>query len=336
MRILITGGAGFVGSHFVRSALTAQYPSLAGAHLVVLDKLTYAGNLANLEPVIGSPHLEFVPGDIRDATLVRALTARVDEVIHFAAESHVDRSIADASSFVRTNVDGTQVLLDAALQYGVERFLYISTDEVYGSITRGSCDETSPLKPSSPYSASKAAGDLLAQAYHRTHGVPVIVTRSSNNYGPYQYPEKAIPLFVTSLLDGNPVPLYGDGSHRRDWLHADDHCRAVELVRTTGRVGEVYNIGAETELSNIELTQSLLDLLGFTWDAVCHVADRPGHDHRYSVDTTKIRTELGFRPLTPISEGLPQTVAWYRDNRPWWEPLKHAPSGSGRSGAKEA
>lgn len=322
MRILVTGGAGFIGSHYVRSAVTGRLPSLTDADIVVLDKLTYAGNAANLAAVGTSPQLTFVEGDICDADAVDALMARADQVVHFAAESHVDRSIAGAADFVVTNVLGTQVLLDAALRHGVERFVHVSTDEVYGSIEHGSWPEEHALEPSSPYSASKASSDLLVRAYHRTYGLPVVITRCSNNYGPYQFPEKVIPLFVTNLLDGLPVPLYGDGGNVRDWLHVDDHCRGIELVRTAGRTGEVYNIGGGTELTNLELTKAVLDACGASWDSVQHVPDRLGHDRRYSVDTTKISTELGYQPAVPFDEGLAATVAWYRENRAWWEPLK--------------
>ncbi|AYY14445.1 dTDP-glucose 4,6-dehydratase [Actinobacteria bacterium YIM 96077] len=322
MRIVVTGGAGFIGSHFVREAAAGRYPSLADAHIVVLDKLTYAGNRANLAPVANSPRLTFVEGDIRDAATVDAVAARADQIVHFAAESHVDRSITGAADFVLTNVAGTQTLLDAALRHGIERFVHVSTDEVYGSIEEGSWPEEHPLEPNSPYSASKAGSDLLARAYHRTHGLEVLITRCSNNYGPYQHPEKVIPLFVTNLLDGKPVPLYGDGTNMRDWLHVDDHCRAVELVRTRGRPGEVYNIGGGTELTNRQLTTELLAACGASWASVEHVEDRLGHDLRYSVDTTKIRNELGYVPRIPFERGLADTVAWYRANRAWWEPLK--------------
>ena len=242
--------------------------------------------------------------------------------MHFAAESHVDRSISGAADFVTTNVVGTQTLLDAALRHGLGRFVHISTDEVYGSIESGSWPETHPISPNSPYSASKASSDLLALAYQRTHGLPVVVTRCSNNYGPYQFPEKVIPLFVTNLLDGLPVPLYGDGRNVRDWLHVDDHCRGIQLVAEAGRPGEVYNIGGGTEMSNRELTELLLDAVGADWSSVEHVTDRLGHDLRYSVDITKIATELGYQPRVTFADGLASTVAWYRDNRAWWEPLK--------------
>jgi dTDP-glucose 4,6-dehydratase len=289
---------------------------------VVLDKLTYAGNLANLDPVRHNSRLRFVEGDILDRTLVDELMDQVDAVVHFAAESHVDRSILGAADFVMTNVVGTQTLLDSALRIGVDRFVHVSTDEVYGSIETGSWDEEQPLEPNSPYSASKASSDLLARAYHRTHGLPVCVTRCSNNYGPYQFPEKVIPLFVTNLIDGLRVPLYGEGTNVRDWLHVDDHCRGIHLVLNGGRPGEVYNIGGGTELTNKELTGRLLDATGAGWDSVEQVQDRLGHDLRYSVDITKIRSELGYEPAVPFERGLAETVDWYRQRRDWWEPLK--------------
>ncbi len=324
MRLLVTGGAGFIGSHYVRSALTGAHGASGVGSLVVLDKLTYAGNLANLDPVASDPRLEVVEGDITDAATVDALVAHTDVVVHFAAESHVDRSITGAAGFVRTNVVGTQTLLDAALRHGVEKFVHVSTDEVYGSIESGSWSEDHALEPNSPYSASKASSDLLARAYHRTHGVPTVVTRCSNNYGPYQFPEKVLPLFITSLMRGGTVPLYGDGLNVRDWLHVDDHCRGIQLVLEGGRPGEVYNIGGGTELTNRELTGRILDAFGVGWERVRQVEDRKGHDRRYSVDTSKIRAELGYEPRVGFEEGLASTVAWYRENEQWWQPLlKH-------------
>ncbi|MFC7911043.1 dTDP-glucose 4,6-dehydratase [Streptomyces nigra] len=317
MNLLVTGAAGFIGSAYVRALLARR--SADAPHVTVLDKLTYAGSRDNLPA--DHPRLTFVRGDIRDAALVDKLMAEAGQVVHFAAESHVDRSITGAGDFVLTNVVGTQVLLDAALRHGVGPFVHISTDEVYGSLATGSAREDDPLRPSSPYSASKASADLLALSYHRTHGLDVRVTRCSNNYGPRQFPEKVIPRFVTRLLDGHPVPLYGDGRHVRDWLHVDDHCHGVELVRTRGRRGETYNIGGGTELSNKELTALLLDACGAGWDRVEHVEDRKGHDLRYSVDWTKARAEVGYRPRRDFTTGLAETVAWYRENRAWWEPL---------------
>jgi dTDP-glucose 4,6-dehydratase len=322
VRVLITGGAGFIGSNFVRRTLEDAYPGLEGAEVVVYDALTYSGNLENLAPVADSPRYSFVHADIRDRDALRSALVGVDAIVHFAAESHVDRSVLDSGPFVETNVLGTQRLLDAALEAGVERFVHVSTDEVYGSIAEGSWDETRPLEPNSPYSASKAGSDLLARSYHRTHGMNVSITRCSNNYGPYHFPEKVIPLFVTNLIDGLHVPLYGDGANVRDWLHVDDHTRGIALVLTRGRAGEIYNIGGGTELTNRELTQLLLDATGRDWSYVDHVEDRKGHDLRYSVDITKITTELGYRPEVPFDRGLADVVAWYRENRAWWEPLK--------------
>ncbi|WP_026065798.1 dTDP-glucose 4,6-dehydratase [Actinoalloteichus spitiensis] len=322
MRVLVTGGAGFIGSHYVRSLLAGAYPALADAEVVVLDKLTYAASVDNLAPVASDPRFRLVEGDICDPETVNPLMRGTDLLVHFAAESHVDRSIDGASDFVVTNVLGTQVLLQAALEAEVGRVVHVSTDEVYGSIDEGSWDEGHVLEPNSPYSASKAASDLLARAYHRTHGLPVSITRCSNNYGPYQFPEKLIPLFVTRLLDGGTVPLYGDGGNVRDWLHVDDHCRGIQLVAEGGRPGEIYNIGGGTELTNRELTGRLLAALGADWSSVEPVADRKGHDRRYSVDIGKIQAELGYAPKVPFDEGLAGTIAWYRDNRAWWEPLK--------------
>jgi dTDP-glucose 4,6-dehydratase len=324
MRLLVTGGAGFIGSTFVRRVLQGAEPALAGADVVVLDKLTYAGHEANLAPVASCPALHFVKGDITDESLVVDLMVGIDAVVHFAAESHVDRSILGADPFVLTNVVGTQILLQAALHAGVPRFVHISTDEVYGSIESGSWSEQAPLEPNSPYSASKASADLLARAYARTHGMDVRITRCCNNYGPYQYPEKVIPLFVTNLLDGLAVPLYGDGLNVRDWVHVADHCRAVALVLERGQAGEIYNIGGDTELTNTELTGLLLDALGASWSQVQPVADRKAHDRRYSVDWTKIRTQLGYAPQVDFATGLADTVHWYAEHRAWWEPLKAA------------
>ncbi|KAF2778547.1 dTDP-glucose 4,6-dehydratase [Streptomyces sp. OM5714] len=319
-RILVTGGAGFIGSHYVRTLLGPDGPG--DVRVTVLDLLTYAGNPANLDEVRDHPGFAFVEGDICDAGLVAGLMAEHDEVVHFAAESHVDRSIEGGAAFVRTNVLGTHTLVEAAHRAGGRRFVHVSTDEVYGSIDSGSWPETHPLSPNSPYSAAKASSDLLALAYHRTHGLDVRVTRCSNNYGHHHYPEKLIPLFVTNLLDGRKVPLYGDGGHVRDWLHIDDHVQGIELVRTRGRAGEVYNIGGGTELSNKELTGLLLDACGADWESsVEYVADRKGHDRRYAVDCAKIRRELGYAPRKDFRTGLAETVRWYRDNRAWWEPL---------------
>ncbi|GII22256.1 dTDP-glucose 4,6-dehydratase [Planosporangium mesophilum] len=322
MRILVTGGAGFIGSHFVRTVLAGERAGITDATVTVLDKLTYSGNRANLDPVADHPGLTFVEGDICDEGLVDDLVAGHDAIVHFAAESHVDRSIHGAKPFVVTNVLGTQTLLDAAVRHGTGRFLHVSTDEVYGSIETGSWPEDWPLAPNSPYSASKASSDLLALAYSRTHKLDVVVTRCSNNYGPYQFPEKVIPLFVTNLIDGRNVPLYGDGGNVRDWLHVDDHCHGIALALTGGRAGEVYNIGGGTELTNKELTGLLLEACGVGWDRVDYVADRKAHDRRYSVDITKSANELGYQPRVPFDTGLADTVRWYTENRNWWEPLR--------------
>lgn len=323
MRVLVTGGAGFIGSHYVREAVSGSYPALADAEIVVLDNLTYAGNEANLAPVADAERYRFVKGDIRDGALVAGLMRGTDLVVHFAAESHVDRSILGSSEFVLTNVLGTQTLLQAALDAEVGKFVHVSTDEVYGSIADGSWPEDHPLEPNSPYSASKASSDLIARSFYRTYGLPVCITRCSNNYGPYQYPEKVIPLFVTNLLDGKSVPLYGDGLNVRDWLHVDDHCRGVQLVADDGRQGEIYNIGGGTELTNKELTTHILAAVGADWDMVTPVEDRKGHDRRYSVDITKISTELGYQPRVAFDDGLAETVRWYTEHRDWWEPLKN-------------
>ncbi|AVT38098.1 dTDP-glucose 4,6-dehydratase [Plantactinospora sp. BB1] len=327
MRILVTGGAGFIGSEYVRMLLTGTGPRLAPSAVTVLDKLTYSGNLANLDPVRDDPRLRVVVGDICDPAVVDEVMAGHDVVVHFAAESHVDRSIHRAAPFVTTNVLGTQTLLEAALRHRTGRFVHVSTDEVYGSIEQGSWTESTPLAPNSPYSAAKAGSDLLALAYHRTYGMDVVLTRCSNNYGPYQFPEKVIPLFVTNLLDGGTVPLYGDGGNVRDWLHVHDHCVGVALVQDKGRPGEVYHIGGGTELTNRELTGRLLAACGADWDRVRPVTDRMGHDRRYSLDITKISEELGYAPSVELDRGLAETVTWYRENRAWWEPLKARLSG---------
>jgi dTDP-glucose 4,6-dehydratase len=326
VRILVTGGAGFIGSNYVRGVLSGKYPSMSGAEVTVLDKLTYSGNLANLAAYRDDPRLTIVQGDICDAALLTDLLPGHTAVVHFAAESHVDRSILGAAPFVTTNVLGTQVLLDAARLAGVDRFVHVSTDEVYGSIEHGSWTESWPLAPNSPYSASKAGSDLLALAAYRTHGLDVVVTRCSNNYGHYQFPEKVIPLFVTNLLDGRKVPLYGDGGNIRDWLHVDDHCLGIQLALEKGRAGEVYNIGGGTEMTNRELTERLLAACGADWGSVEQVTDRKAHDRRYSLDITKISSELGYAPQVDFEAGLAATVRWYADNRAWWEPLKAAAS----------
>jgi dTDP-glucose 4,6-dehydratase len=325
MRVLVTGGAGFIGSCYVRTMLSGGYPGFEDAQVTVLDKLTYAGNPANLAPVAGSDRYRFVRGDICSPEDLAAVVPGHDYVVNFAAETHVDRSITGAAPFVTTNVVGAQQVFEAALRAGVRRVLHVSTDEVYGSIEQGSWTEDSVLEPNSPYSAAKAGGDLLARAYARTHGLDVVVTRCSNNYGPYHYPEKVVPLFITNLLDGGTVPLYGDGANVRDWLFVDDHCRGLQLVLEKGTAGEVYNIGGGTELSNRELTERLLAATGRDWSAVEHVVDPRGggHDFRYSVDWSKV-AGLGYAPRTSFDEGLALTVEWYRTHRDWWEPLRAA------------
>jgi dTDP-glucose 4,6-dehydratase len=320
VRFLVTGGAGFIGSHYVRTLLTGGY-DVEVEHVTVLDKLTYAGNKANLSPVDDDNRLTLVQGDICDGPLLAELMPGHDAALNFAAETHVDRSITGAPDFVTTNVVGTQAFLQACLDAGVRRVVQVSTDEVYGSIEEGSWTEESPLLPNSPYSAAKAGGDLIARAYARTHGLPVAITRCSNNYGPYQFPEKVIPLFVTNLLDGKTVPLYGDGLNVRDWLHVDDHCRGIQIVLERGEPGEIYNIAGGREMTNKELTSALLDACGATWDNVEYVVDRKGHDRRYSLSHDKI-SELGYEPRVRFEDGLAETVAWYRENRAWWEPLR--------------
>jgi dTDP-glucose 4,6-dehydratase len=311
MRVLVTGGCGFIGSHFVKRLVAT------GDQVVVLDKLTYSGNLANLD---GVEH-EFVQGDIADPVAVRGAGEGCDAVVNFAAETHVDRSILEAGDFVRTDVLGTHVLLEWVRGAGV-RLVHVSTDEVYGDVPEGSSSqEDDPLLPSSPYAASKAGGDLLVLAYVRTHGVDACITRGSNTYGPNQYPEKLIPLMVTNALEGEPLPVYGDGRQRRDWLHAEDHCAGIELVLRKGAEGGVFNIGAGTERENLDVVMRIVELTGTEPDLVRHVADRPGHDRRYSLDSSRLH-QLGWRPERDFETGLAETVAWYRDHRVWWEPIK--------------
>lgn len=318
MRILVTGAAGFIGSHYVRTLLTGGYPGMPDARVTVLDVFSYAADPANLDPVAGSGRLTVVRGDIRDRPLVTELMADADACVHFAAQTHVDRSIEDGGEFAGTNVVGTQTLLEVARRTGLGRFVHVSTDEVYGSIDTGSWAETAPLLPNSPYAASKAGADLLVRAAVRTHGLDACVTRGSNTYGPYQSADKLVPLFTTRLLAGLTVPLYGDGSHVRDWLHVDDHCRGVQAVLERGRAGEVYNIGGGTELANRDLTALLVAECGADPAQVVQVADRPGHDRRYSVATAKLRDELGVGPAVPFREGLAQTVRWYRERPGRW------------------
>jgi dTDP-glucose 4,6-dehydratase len=317
--ILVTGGAGFIGSNFIHY-LAAVHPDW---NVINLDKLTYAGNPANLAGVDERPQYRFVKGDIADRELVGPLVAESDFVVNFAAETHVDRSIHDAGDFILTDVFGTFVLLEAfRAAERPKRFVQISTDEVYGAIERGSAKETDALAPRNPYAASKAGADRLAYSYYITYGVPVIVTRASNNYGPRQYPEKVIPLFVTNALEDKPLPLYGDGLQVRDWLHVEDHCRALDLVLEKGEDGETYNVGGEHELENLELTRRVLGILGKPESLIEHVKDRPGHDRRYSLDTEKLRA-LGWKPEVPFEAGLRSTVDWYRNNPDWWMPIKN-------------
>ena len=316
MKIFVTGGAGFIGSNYVRYVLAHT-----DHHVTVFDALTYAGNLSTMRDVDDDPRYRFVKGNICDTqSVVEAMTGH-DAVVHFAAESHVDRSIAGADDFINTNCFGTNVIMDAARRVAVERVVHIGTDEVYGSVEVGSSTEKDPLEPRSPYSASKAGSDLIALSYHQTYGLPVLVTRCTNNFGPYQYPEKAIPLFTTNLIDGAPIPLYGDGKNERDWLFVDDHCAGVQLVLEQGALGEIYNIGAGNETPNRVLVDKLLGLFGLGEDRVNYVEDRLGHDRRYSVDIAKI-TALGWGKKRTLDEALEETVGWYRDNEWWWRPLK--------------
>jgi dTDP-glucose 4,6-dehydratase len=318
MKLFVTGAAGFIGSNYVRHVL-----GTTDDEVTVFDALTYAGNLSSLADVADDPRYRFVQGDICDREAVTAAMAGHDAVVHFAAESHVDRSIVDPDTFVRTNCLGTNVMCDVARQMGVERFLHISTDEVYGSIEEGSFVETDRLGPRSPYSSSKAGSDLIALSYEETYDLPVLVTRSSNNFGPYQFPEKVIPLFVTNLLDGKKVPLYGDGLNIRDWIYVEDNCTGVDMVLRRGEIGEIYNIGGGNETTNRELTHKVLALCGAGDDMIEYVTDRLGHDRRYSIDCSKANA-LGWSPSRSLDEALAATVEWYRANRAWWEPLKGA------------
>jgi len=317
MKLVVTGGAGFIGSNFIRHVLREH----ADDRVVNLDKLTYAGNPENVADLQRDPRYTFVHGDICDAALVRDVLRGVDAVVNFAAESHVDRSLVEPDAFLKTDVFGVMTLLEAVRELRIPRLLHISTDEVYGSVSEGSSTEQDPLRPSNPYSASKAGGDLLALAYWRTHGVPVVITRSSNNFGPYQYPEKVVPLFITNALDDQPLPLYGDGRNVRDWLFVLDNCAAIDLVLRRGRDGEVYNVGGGHEVENVVLTHEILRLTGKTEALIRRVSDRPGHDRRYSVDSTRMR-RLGWSPRHPFAAALETTVRWYREHEAWWRPLK--------------
>jgi dTDP-glucose 4,6-dehydratase len=321
MRYFVTGGAGFIGSNYVRGLLSGAWGLQVDA-VTVFDAFTYAGNRANLDPVASDPRLSVVTGDICIATDIDSAIPGHHVVVHFAAESHVDRSIESSSVFVTTNVLGTQQMLEAAMRHSIPTFVHVSTDEVYGSIAEGSWDENEPLLPNSPYAASKASSDLLARSYARTYGLDVRITRCSNNFGIYQYPEKVIPLFVTNLIDGLKVPLYGDGLNIRDWLHVDDHCRGIELVVQGGHSGEVYNIGGGTELTNRELTSLLLSTFNVGDEMIQPVADRLGHDRRYSVDWSKIKNELGYQPSKSLESNITEIADWYRSHESWWRPLK--------------
>jgi len=322
MRILVTGAAGFIGSNYVRRVIDHSLEGISS--VIAVDSLTYAGVMENLKEVLPSETFSFIHGDIRDAELVSGLLKDVDAVINFAAESHVDRSIHGSAEFVSTNMAGVQVLLDAIKSSGKKiRFVQVSTDEVYGSIDEGSWDENCPLLPNSPYSASKAGGELLARSYHSTHAMDVVITRCSNNYGTHHFPEKLIPLFVTNLLEGKKVPVYGDGKNVRDWLHVDDHCRGIHAVLMKGKSGEVYNIGGGRELNNLQITKLILEAMGMDESSIEYVEDRKGHDLRYSVDWTKIKRELGYEPQVSFEDGLRETIKWYQENEAWWKPLKN-------------
>lgn len=318
-RLLVTGGCGFIGSNFVRQML-----STSSWRILNLDKLTYAGNLENLKSVEEHARYEFIRGDVADRDILgRVFAGGVDAVVNFAAESHVDRSIIDPDAFVKTNINGTYCLLDEARKAGVRRFLQVSTDEVYGSLGEsGKFTEETQIAPNSPYSASKASADMLAMAYHRTFGLPVLITRCSNNYGPYQFPEKLIPLLVSNAMEGRDLPIYGTGLNIRDWIHVKDHCSALALVLEKGVPGSVYNVGAENERTNIEIVELILEIMEKPKSLIKYVKDRPGHDQRYAIDNRKIREELGFRVTVPFRKGMEETVQWYIENRPWWERIK--------------
>lgn len=319
MRILVTGGCGFIGSHFIRHVLN-KYPAYS---IINLDALTYAGNPENLKDVQGNGRYTFVKGKIEDAALIKELVRDIDAVVHFAAESHVDRSIADAQPFLMTNIIGTHTLMEAAKNAPVKRFVHISTDEVYGALgEEGKFTEDTPLSPNSPYSASKASADMLVRAFHETFGFPALIVRPSNNYGPYQYPEKFIPLMITNLFENRPVPVYGKGKNVRDWLFVEDNCGAIDLILHKGKVGEAYNVGGNAEKRNINIVRKVIEVMGKDESLITFVKDRPGHDYRYALDTSKIERELSWKPSVDIDDGLIKTVRWYRDNEWWWRPLK--------------
>ena len=321
MRLLVTGGAGFIGSNFVRRIADSTLNGISS--VTVLDKLTYAGVRENLSTAESLPGYQFIEGDICDPQIVSSLIGEVDAVVNFAAESHVDRSITSAADFIETNVAGVQVLLDAVNATKKKiRFIQVSTDEVYGSINSGTWAEDSPLLPNSPYSASKAGGELLARSYNKTHGTDVVITRCSNNYGPFHFPEKLIPLFITNLLEGKKVPVYGNGKNVRDWLHVDDHCQGIHKVLMNGKSGEVYNIGGGQELTNLEITHLILNAMNSNESSIDYVEDRKGHDFRYSVNWSKINRELGYEPKVRFEDGLAETIRWYKENEVWWKPLK--------------
>jgi len=321
MNYVVTGGCGFIGSNYVRGLLSGAWGSNV-EKVTVIDSLTYAGNLSNLDPVIDDPRLTFIREDIAHQKEITGILSGNDIVVHFAAESHVDRSISGSAEFIRTNVLGTHSMLQASLDSNIKLFLHVSTDEVYGTIDKGSWDEQEPLLPNSPYAASKASSDLIARSFFITHGLDVRITRCSNNFGIYQFPEKIIPLFITNLMQGKKIPLYGDGLNVRDWLHVDDHCRGIQLVIEKGRAGQIYNIGGGTELTNIALTNLILSAMGASNDSIEAVEDRKAHDRRYSVDITKIHNELGYSPQCTLEDSLSSIVEWYKNNQQWWTPLK--------------
>lgn len=327
MRLLITGGSGFIGSNFIRYILNKYL-----AYTVInLDALTYAGNPDNLKDIKGNVRYTFIKGKIEDAILVRNLIHDVEYVVHFAAESHVDRSIIDAQPFLMTNIMGTHVMLEASRNASIKRFIHISTDEVYGALgDKGKFSEETPLMPNSPYAASKASGDMLVRAYHETYGLPAIIVRPSNNYGPYQFPEKYIPLMITNLLEERPIPIYGEGRNVRDWLFVEDNCRSIDLILQKGKVGETYNVGGNAEMRNIDIAKKVLEIMGKDETFITFVKDRPGHDYRYALDNSKIESELGWRPAIDIEGGLKKTVQWYKDNEWWWRPLKSRLSSESR------
>jgi len=325
MKILVTGGAGFIGSNYIHFLLSPKSPHRHDHQILNLDKLTYAGNLENLVDLSSNKNYEFVQGDICDGQMVGTLLDRgVEAIINFAAESHVDRSLYEPDLFIQTNVVGVQVLLHAALRHKIKRFIQVSTDEVYGSLPLGvpGFREDTPLAPNSPYSASKASADLLVRSYFKTYGFPAIITRCSNNYGPYQFPEKLIPLLITNALEDKPLPIYGDGLNVRDWIHVQDHCRALQVVLERGREGEIYNIGGDGERTNLEIIEMVLTVLGKPKSLIRFVTDRPGHDRRYAIDFSKIKRDLGWSPVYPLPEGLEQTVRWYTERQEWWRGVK--------------